>query len=164
VRFEECSECHNQVETAEDLVLIRAIEDDKEPVDYDGDGDVEEPIHSEIMTLHEDLFDQIMTYATETLDAPIGYDGGSFPYWFADTNGDGELSADEISRDNRYASWSPNLLRAAYNYQYVVTDPGAYSHNPDYVLQILYDSIAALGGEEAVAEYNRPPVREVEED
>ncbi|MDA1090842.1 MAG: hypothetical protein O3A85_11100 [Proteobacteria bacterium] len=45
---------------------------------------------------------------------------------------------------NRYQSWTPRLLRAAYNYPFVAKDPGMYSHNPKYVLQLLYDSLENL--------------------
>ena len=40
---------------------------------------------------------------------------------------------------NRYRSWTPRLLKAAYNYQVVSKDPGAYTHNPTYALQLLHD-------------------------
>ena len=56
----------------------------------------------------------------------------------------------------RYVTWTPNLLRAAYNYQFVHKDPGGYIHNADYQLQLLYDSLEAIGGAEAVANYTRP--------
>ena len=48
---------------------------------------------------------------------------------------------------NRYATWSPRLLRGAYNYQYAAKDPGGYAHNGKYVLQILYDALEDLGGD-----------------
>ena len=51
--------------------------------------------------------------------------------------------------DNKYAAWTPRLLKAAYNYQFVATDPGAYAHNAPYVLQRLHDSLADLAGGEA---------------
>jgi hypothetical protein len=44
----------------------------------------------------------------------------------------------------RYASWTPRLLKAAYNYQLVTKDPGAYAHNPVYAMQLLYDSLESL--------------------
>jgi len=37
------------------------------------------------------------------------------------------------------------LLRAAYNYQYAMKDPGAFAHNGKYVIQALYDSLEDLG-------------------
>jgi hypothetical protein len=54
--------------------------------------------------------------------------------------------------------WTPTLLRAAFNYQYIAKDPGVYVHNPHYALQILYDSLEAIGGADAVANYIRPEV------
>ena len=47
---------------------------------------------------------------------------------------------------NQYNAWTPRLLRAAYNYQYVAKDPGAFAHNGTYILQALYDSLDDLSG------------------
>ncbi len=80
----------------------------------------------------------------------------SYPYFFADTNGNGTVDADEATGGNGYKNWTPNLLRAAYNYQYSVKDPGVFAHNPDYIMQVLYDSIEAVGGD--VSTFTRPPV------
>ncbi len=50
-----------------------------------------------------------------------------------------------------YASWTPRLLKAAYNWKFVGADTGIHVHNPHYALQLLYDSAedlsAALGRE-----------------
>ena len=152
VDFSECQDCHEDVEEARE---IRFSPEEVEPVDYDGDGDVTEPIYDEIMTFKTDLLAKIKAYAAETAGTAIAYSPVRFPYWFVDANGNGEADPDE--RD-RYVSWTPNLLRAAYNYQYASKDPGVYIHNPDYILQVLYDSLEAIGGAEAVANYNRAPV------
>jgi hypothetical protein len=64
-----------------------------------------------------------------------------------DTNENGVADAEEVNRSNAFASWTPRLLRAAYNYQYAMKDPGAYAHNPTYILQVLYDSIENVGGD-----------------
>jgi len=160
VRFEECMDCHEEVETIEDLPLIRAHPDDKDRVDYDGDGNMDEPIREEIQPFVDDLYASIFVYAADTIGAPI-VQGPGYPYWFNDLNGNGELDADEASRDNSYASWTPTLLRAIYNYQFFT--PGVYSHNPDYAMQVLYDTLVDISGEEAVANYTRPEVREIED-
>lgn len=47
---------------------------------------------------------------------------------------------------DKYTIWTPDLLQAAYNYQYAAKDPGCYSHHPKYIMQLLYDSIDELGG------------------
>ncbi len=75
---------------------------------------------------------------------PIVYDGHTFPYFFADTDSDGAVSPGEAIFPNRYQSWTPRLLRAAYNYQFVAKDAGAYSHNPNYAIQLLHDSMTDL--------------------
>lgn len=112
--------------------------------DYDGDGDNAGGIHAEIAGLHTRLHDAIQTYATDIAGTPIGYAKGRFPYFFADPDGDGAISADEAIMANRYASWTPRLLQAAYNYQVIAKDPGGYVHNPVYLLQLLHDSLESL--------------------
>lgn len=159
VQVNRCDNCHEDVETAEDVLLIRQEAEDVEPVDYDGDGDVAEPVRDEIMAMEEVLLASIQAYASETVGTGIVYDAHSHPYWFIDTDGNGTTDQTEVNGDNRYATWTPTLLRAAYNYQYIQKDPGVFAHNPDYALQILYDSIMAVGGEEAVASFTRPPVQ-----
>ncbi len=162
VRFEECSDCHENVEIAsqEDVFKIRAGEDDIQivPVDYDGDGNVTEPIADEIATLRDTLYAAIQDYATSTIGTGIVYNTNAYPYFFVDTNGDGAADPDEVNSDNRYVTWTPKLLRAAYNYQYSIKDPGVFAHNPRYILQILYDSIESVGGAEAVANFTRAPM------
>ena len=64
---------------------------------------------------------------------------------FVDTNGNGVADKNETKFPNRYKSWTPRLLKAAYNYQFVTKDPGAFAHNPSYALELLYDSVADLG-------------------
>lgn len=151
VEVEKCGECHDGVESNEDLQAIRISE-----VDYDGDGDVEEGIAGEITTMHEALYAAIQDYAANTLGTAIVYDSYAYPYFFIDGNGNGEADPDEANYGNRYVTWSPRLLQAAYNYQYAAKDPGAFAHNPAYVIQALYDSIDDVGGD--VSGMTRPDV------
>lgn len=134
VREEQCAACHQNVAVRD----IRFSQGDP-----DGDGDTTEGIRAEIVQLHEMLIDEIQTYASEAGN-PIAYNSHAYPYFFADTNGDGVSDGEEAIFPNRYLAWTPRLLRAAYNYQFVAKDPGAYAHNPHYALQILHDSIADL--------------------
>jgi hypothetical protein len=154
-----CTECHKSVRTQEDVFSIRKEAKDAKAVDYNGNGDTDEPIKAEIKTLYDDLLAHIQSYAKDKLGVAIAYSPSAYPYFFIDTNGNGSVDPDEAISDNAFKPWTPNLLRAAYNYQYVTKDPGAFAHNPDYVLQILYDSIEAMGGADAVAKYTRPPMR-----
>jgi hypothetical protein len=157
-RLSTCEDCHEDVEIQEDVRLIRQEAEGVEPIDYNGNGDVTEPIADEIDALETDLLAVIQDYALNTLGTAIAYDSHSYPYWFIDTNGNSVADPDEVNRGNAYVSWTPNLLRATYNYQYIAKDPGAFAHNADYILQVLYDSIEATGGADAVANYTRPPV------
>jgi hypothetical protein len=141
VRVEACSECHTGVGSVEDLAGIRMP---GSAVDYDGDGDVEEGISSEITGLQEKLYAAIQAYASEAAGAAIAYDEHAYPYFFNDTNGDGEAGEDEANFGNAFASWTPRLLRAAYNYQLSLKDPGAYAHGGKYIIQLLTDSITDL--------------------
>ena len=145
VRAEECSVCHPEVESAEDLPAIRMSN-----VDYDGDGDTEEGIAGEIETLHEALYAAMQAYSSSVSGNAVVYESHSYPYFFNDTNGNGVADPDEAVRDNAFVGWTPRLLRAAYNYQYVAKDPGAYAHNPKYIIQVLYDNLEDLGQQTAV--------------
>ncbi len=89
----------------------------------------------------------LQAYATETVGTSIAYDAHSHPYFFIDTNSNGVADPEEVNGDNRYATWTPRLLRAAYNYQYATKDPGAFAHNGQYIVQTLYDSIEDIGGD-----------------
>jgi len=131
-----CTSCHLGVDDIRDIRTRHQ--------DFDGDGDNAGGIHAEIIGLHGQLYAAIQTYGTDVGSAPIGYASGAFPYFFNDTNGDGQISPDEAIFPNRYQSWTPRLLKAAYNYQVVKKDPGGYVHNPTYMLQLLYDSLESL--------------------
>ncbi len=135
VETEGCVACHTGVEDMRDIRTQHR--------DFAGTGDRSGGIHSEIVGLKEQLLDAIKLYAEDVAGTPIAY-ANSFPYFFADPDGTGELAEDQITRDNRYQSWTPRLLKAAYNYQVALKDPGGYVHNPRYMLQILHDSLADL--------------------
>jgi hypothetical protein len=144
VNVEGCGACHAGVESAEDLHSIRITE-----TDFDGDGDTDEGLAGEINTLYEALYPAIQAYADGTVGTPIAYDGHAYPYFFVDTNGNGEADPDEANYGNRYTTWTPRLLKAAYNYQYASKDPGTFAHNGQYILQVLYDSLTDMGGDTA---------------
>lgn len=142
VPIENCVACH---QGAEDFTAIRTSR-----VDFDGDGDMAEGIADPIATLHGQLLEAIQLYASEVAGAPVIYATGQFPYFFADTDGDGAVSEGEAAFPNRYQSWTPRMLKAAYNYQFIALDKAAYVHNPHYAIQLLYDSLESLSEEVAV--------------
>jgi hypothetical protein len=115
--------------------------------DYDGDGDTSGGIATEIDGMAAALYAAIQAYAADVAGTPIIYDSHAYPYFFIDSDADGEVDPGEGIYPNRYASWTPRLLKAAYNYQYAQKDPGAGAHNAKYVLQALYDSIEDTGGD-----------------
>lgn len=115
--------------------------------DYDGDGDTTEALKYEIQWLEEVLYTQIQAYATNTIGAPIVYDAHKYPYFFNDTNGNGEVDPGENIYPNKYTSFDAALLKATYNYQFSKKEPHGYIHNSLYVAQLLVDSIENLGGD-----------------
>ncbi|RME54991.1 MAG: hypothetical protein D6790_16330, partial [Caldilineae bacterium] len=141
VKIDGCKTCHEGVESVEDLHDVRMA---GSLVDYDGDGDTEEGIYYELAGLQEKLYTALQAYAGEVLETPVIYDPGSYPYFFLDTNGNGEADEDEVAFANQYNAWSPRLLKAAYNYQTSIKDPGAYAHGGKYIIELLYDSIQDL--------------------
>jgi hypothetical protein len=141
LKVEACSECHTGVTSVEDLRDARMA---GSLVDYDGDGDVEEGIYYELQGLQEILYQAIQDYAAKVAGTAIVYDALAYPYFFIDTDEDGETDEDEAAVPNQYSAWTPRLLKAAYNYQVSVKDPGAYAHGGKYIIQLLYDSIEDL--------------------
>jgi len=139
VATEACAVCHDGVGSENHLRAIRETE-----VDFDGDGDTGEGIAGEIETMHQLLYPAIQAYAEEVVGTPLVYDGHAYPYFFVDGNGNGEVDPGEANYGNRYTTWTPRLLKAAYNYQYATKDPGAYVHNAQYILQVLHDSLVDL--------------------
>lgn len=149
VKVEACGTCHGGVDTVQDLRTIRM-----DATDWDGDGDTAEGIAGEIDDLRQALYREMQRYAVEVVRAPMVYDPDVYPHFFRDLDGNGQASANELVPANDYDSWTPRLLRAAYDYQYAQSDPGAFAHNPGYVIQFLYDAIDDLGGD--VSRLTRP--------
>jgi hypothetical protein len=150
-----CSPCHVQVADVGDLDAIRTSE-----IDFDGDGNQEEGVAGEIETLQEAAYAAMQDYASQVVGTPLAY-ANRFPYFVVDTNENGDADSDELNGDNQYDTWTPRLLRVAYNYHFSRQDPGNYSHNARYVIQLLYDSLADLDELESVdlGAATRPAVR-----
>ena len=150
LEFELCQDCHTSAGT--DPRDIRV-----DTTDYDGDGDMDEGIAAEVDAYYDSLYGAIQVYAREVAGTPIVFDGGSYPYYFIDGNNDGQSGPDETIFPNRYNAWTPRLLRAAYNLNYIAHDHGAYAHNSDYAIQVLFDSLDDIGGD--VSGLERPTAR-----
>jgi nitrate/TMAO reductase-like tetraheme cytochrome c subunit len=141
LKLDQCQTCHTDVKAAEDFQQVRLQGSES---DYDGDGDVEEGVFEEVAGLQEILIDTMQVYATEFAGASIAHSSSAYPYFFVDTNADGVAGEDEAIYPNAFKSWTPRLLKAAYNYQVASKDPGDFAHNGKYIIQLLYDSIDDL--------------------
>ncbi len=139
VKTDSCSACHEGA-TVDEFRMAGSS------MDYDGNGTVE-GIRVEVEGLQALAYAALQDYAANTIGTAILYDGSAYPYFFIDTNANGEIDDGEATNANKYVSWSPRLLRAAYNLQYSLKDPGAFAHNPKYIIGILYETIADLGGD-----------------
>ncbi|WP_404404566.1 cytochrome c3 family protein [Pelagibacterium halotolerans] len=135
VQAETCVGCHE----TDDPTAIRTSE-----IDFDGNGNADEGMASEIASLHARLMETMVAYSREVSGQGLVYDGGRYPYFFADADADGVPDTTEDGGVVRFAGWTPRLLKAAYNYKFIASDPGAYVHNPHYAAQVLYDSIESL--------------------
>lgn len=128
--------CHVSVNNFED------IKKSSRTADYDGSGTVEN-LKKELAGMAAKVLAQIQVAAGTN---KICYDSHTYPYWFIDTNGNGNCDGSEASYANGYKSWTPALMKAAFNYQFSVKEGGAWAHNFDYMGQLLFDSIEDLGG------------------
>lgn len=114
-----CDNCHTNSAGAPVATAegLRDIRMIASQADYDGDGNATEGIYYEIEGLKELL-------AAALTNAGVN-DIGGYPYF------------DSITTVEEF--------KAAYNLHFVREDPGAYAHNPAYAIQLLYDSLEALG-------------------
>ena len=141
VKIDECAACHAGVASLEDVKKIREL---SSAADYDGDGDITESMFDEMTGVRETLFSAIQLYAKDVAGTAIVYDDAAYPYFFADADGDGTPDKNDKDANVAYNTWTPRLLKAAYNYQVSVKDPGAHAHGNKYIIQLMTDSTADL--------------------
>jgi hypothetical protein len=139
IKIDRCGGCHDGIKAVADLASIRM----STRGDFDGNGK-EEGLAREINNLQTELYAAIQTYAKTVGSKPIAFTKAAFPYWYADTNGNGRIDPEEVSPANKYTAYTPRLMQAVYNYTYSVRDPGGAYHNGRYILQLLYDSLDSL--------------------
>lgn len=141
VKVEECAACHEGVASVEDLQEIRMV---SSLPDYDGDGNTDETMVAEMAGLRDTLYGAIVMYARDVLETGIVYDEAAHPYFFLDADNDGNADTNDEGGSVAFSTWTPRLLKAAYNYQVSRKDPGAYAHGNKYIIQLLYDSLEDL--------------------
>lgn len=134
-----CAACHPNVTDYSDYRDVFV-----DGVDYDGDGTVEGVYH-EIQGMREILHQAMNAYSFQEIGEAAGW-ADQFPYLFVDADANGRIEGDEAAFSNAYSSFTPRLMRAAFNYQFSAKDPAGYVHNGKYVLQLLYDAIEDLSG------------------
>ncbi len=62
LKLTECATCHTGVATVDDVKNIRMVSSQR---DYDGDGDIDEPINEKLPRCRKMLLKVIQAYATE---------------------------------------------------------------------------------------------------
>jgi hypothetical protein len=139
VKIDRCGGCHDKIKVVADLANIRM----STRGDFDGNGK-EEGLAREIANLQAELYVAIQAYAKNVGGKPIAFTKAAFPYWYADTNGNGRIDPEEVKMDNKYTAYTPRLLQATFNYTFVLRDTGGAYHNGRYILQLLYDSLDSL--------------------
>jgi predicted CXXCH cytochrome family protein len=128
-----CDICHSDQTGPEQIRLVHLE-------DYDGDGNASEQLRAELAGLASRLLQQMVVSA----GGPLCY-GDAYPYWIAAPGGANGLCPPDVAAGG-FSAWTPELMRAAHNYQLFHVDPGAYAHNFEYMGQLLHDSIEDLGG------------------
>jgi hypothetical protein len=100
---------------------------------------------ADIETLKSELLAAIKAYATTgdlPISSPITY-SENYPYWCKD-------NGEPCSRSNAYVDADFLMSTAMYNYHLATEDPAGYIHNGAYIIELLYDSIVAMGGTPSV--------------
>ncbi len=139
-KLEACAGCHGDTKPED-------IRYNSDTTDWDGDGDVTEGVDGEIQTLSEALYAEIQAYASQELCWPSSMT--AMPIRTSSWMRMAMARPIQVTTDPllTMATGPRDLLKAAFNYQYSQKDPGAFVHNPKYVIQFLYDSIKDLGGD-----------------
>lgn len=138
VKVDACSSCHGTT----DVKKIRITKES-----YDGSTDPTEPMATMVENFRTRLYAAVQKYAKDKAGAGLVYDPASYPYVFLDANNDGKADVDANGAKIGYNAFTPRLLKAVYNLNYATKDPGTFAHNPKYVMEVLYDAIADLGGD-----------------
>jgi hypothetical protein len=149
---ETCASCHDphSLKVAEQTCLTCHASGSAADIrisrqSFDGSGDTRKGIRQDITANAARLLGLVEDYAAKVAGVPLLYDGGRHPYFFADANGDG-VADQADGRPVPYASWTPRMLKAAYNWKFIDSDKGIHVHNPHYALELLYDSTEDLAG------------------
>jgi hypothetical protein len=151
VASDTCTYCHITTTGVDDLTPAFRAEDNF-------DNDPATKPKAEVAAFAARLHLAILNY-TKTAKAN-NVTGAEWTMWYAgdnpaataskgfykDKDHDGVLGLAELTSSNS-ARFDSKSYRAAFNYRLWFNEPGAWAHNPKYILQILYDSIFDLAGD-----------------
>ncbi len=151
VKTEFCGHCHHGLSASAGISAASSgglydIRYTGSLVDYDGDGNISEGIYYEIDTFKNLLVNVLWSYSADVCGTPVVYEAHTYPYFFKDNNANGVADPGEANYGNQFRLWTPRLMKAAYNYQVAMKDPGGFAHGGKYIIQLLYDSIMDLRG------------------
>jgi hypothetical protein len=97
--------------------------------------------------MQEILYGSLQAYAKEVAGTPLIYDASTYPYFMV-AGADGAPAKDDKGATIAYNAWTARMLKAAYNYQVSIKDPGAFAHGGKYIIELLYDSIEDVNASE----------------
>jgi predicted CXXCH cytochrome family protein len=129
-----CDVCHSDDNGPEEIRIVHLD-------DYDGDGNTNEFLRAEL----QGLADQLLVTIVGNAASPLCYSPTSYPYFLGQMGDADGYCAPGAS--GGFGNWTPELVRATYNFQLHAKEPGAYAHNFDYMAQLLFDSIEDMGGD-----------------
>jgi hypothetical protein len=136
-----CGVCHFNETTGLPVATFAELEEARQfgfEGDIDGNG-AHESLKVELNGLGAKLYAAIQAYATRVGGASICAIDNRY-YVQANTTDACGAGANNVA----YNKFTPRLLRAAYNYLAWQNDVGAWAHNPRYIVEVLYDTIADL--------------------
>jgi hypothetical protein len=104
-----------------------------------------------ILETSKEEFHTALAALEAALEAKGIYFYPAHPYFYKDPNGNGFDPATEAISANAFKNWDgvypgkgKDVMGAAFNYNLLEHDPGAYAHNRGYALKLIADSIDFL--------------------
>jgi len=104
---------------------------------------------ADFLNTEEENFEAALDVLETALQAKGIFFAASYPYFFNDTDGSGTLDAVEIDRSNGFKNWGDATtgkptMGAAFNFNLLAHDPGAWAHNRYYTKRLIFDSLEYL--------------------
>jgi hypothetical protein len=144
-----CGTCHFDELDGSPVRTMAQIEDQRQ-FGFEGDIDqngTEQGLKLEIEGLKAKLLAALKAYGTNVGGGDLCIVVSNTAPFLADTvkaqvNTTDACGAGANATD--YTKFTARSLKASFNYMAIQNDPGAWAHNPRYVIEIIYDAIADL--------------------